>query len=121
MASICRLSKESPDGKNRILFSNPANLEVAEGKAEPGKKRDRQNLTIRMSYDEGRKWPVAKTLEKGPSAYSDLGVAPDGTIYCLYERSTKVNDALASTLTLARFNLEWLSDGKDKFERAAAP
>lgn len=121
MASICRLSKESPDGKNRILFSNPANLEVAEGKAEPGKKRDRQNLTIRLSYDEGRKWPLAKTLEKGPSAYSDLGVAPDGTIYCLYERSTKVKDALASTLTLARFNLEWLSDGKDKFERSAAP
>jgi sialidase-1 len=120
MASICRLSRESDGGRNRILFSNPANLERADGKPRAGQNRDRKNLTVRMSYDEGQSWPVAKALEKGRSAYSDLAVAPDGTIYCLYERSTPVGDILASTLTLARFNVEWLTDGQDKLKRASA-
>ncbi|MEX0676233.1 MAG: sialidase family protein [Pirellulales bacterium] len=120
MASLCRLSKESPDGKNRILFANPANLERAGGKAEPGKSRDRKNLTVRLSYDEAQSWPVAKTLESGPSAYSDLAVGPDGTIYCLYERSSRIDNVFAPSLTLARFNLEWLTDGKDKLSATAA-
>jgi sialidase-1 len=113
MASLCRLSSESSGAKNRILFSNPANLERADGKSEPGKNRDRKNLTVRLSYDEGESWPVAKTLEAGRSAYSDLAVGPDGTIWCLYERTVEVDGKPASTLTLARFNLEWLTGGKD--------
>jgi sialidase-1 len=113
MASLCRLTRESSGGKNRILFSNPANLESADGKARPGLKRDRKNLTVRLSYDEGQTWPIAKTLEPGKSAYSDLAVGPDGTIYCLYERTVKADGKEAATISLARFNLEWLSDGKD--------
>jgi sialidase-1 len=114
MASMCRLTTASSGGKNRVLFSNPANLERADGKPEPGKNRDRQNLTVRLSYDEGESWPVAKTLEAGRSAYSDLAVGPDGTIYCLYERTPRATATAGATLTLARFNLEWLTDGKDK-------
>jgi sialidase-1 len=120
MASMCRFSKAPDDGKNRLLFSNPENLQRVDGKAEPGKNRDRRNLTIKLSYDEAQSWPIAKTLEKGRSAYSDLAVAPDGTIYCLYERSTPVGKRLASTLTLARFNLAWLTDGKDEWIAEAA-
>ena len=48
-------------------------------------------------------------------------MAPDGTIYCLYERAATAKDAQAYTLTLAKFNVEWLTDGQDKFERPAAP
>jgi sialidase-1 len=118
MASLCRLTKESSAGKNRILFSNPANLERADGKPEAGKSRDRKNLTVRLSYDEAQTWPVSKTLEAGRSAYSDLAVGTDGTIYCLYERSTDVEGTLAATITLARFNLEWLTDGKDTLAAA---
>jgi sialidase-1 len=51
-------------------------------------------------------------LEPGYSGYSDLAVLPDGTILCLYERGASRPDFL----TLARFNLEWLTDGKDSFE-----
>jgi len=29
---------------------------------------------IKLSYDEARTWSVSKTLEPGPSAYSDLAV-----------------------------------------------
>lgn len=114
MASMCRFSTTADGGKNRLLFSNPDNLERKDGKAQPGKNRDRRNLTVKLSYDEGQSWPVAKTLEKGRSGYSDLAVGPDGTIYCLYERSTPVGDRLAATLTLARFNLQWLTDGQDQ-------
>jgi sialidase-1 len=113
MASLCRLSNAATGGKSRILFSNPANLERAAGPAEPGKSRDRKNLTIRLSYDESVTWPVAKSLEAGASAYSDLAVGPDGAIYCLYERAQQVEGIFVPSLVLARFNLEWLTDGKD--------
>ena len=42
-------------------------------------------MTLRGSDDEGASWPGQVTLHAGPSAYSDLAVAPDGRILCLYE------------------------------------
>ena len=59
--------------KDRLLFSNPASTK-------------RENMTVRLSYDGGHTWPVAKQLHAGPSAYSCLSVLPDLTIGCLYER-----------------------------------
>jgi sialidase-1 len=116
MASMVRLSSRPEDARNRILFANPDNLERADGKAKPGGSRDRKNLTIKLSEDEGRTWPVSKTLEAGYSAYSDLAVGPDGTIYCLYERGRNAAGNQRPTnyayLTLARFNLEWLTGAK---------
>jgi sialidase-1 len=93
-ASLARLKK-------LLLFSNPDNLTRVDGRDIASK--DRKNLTVRISYDEGASWPVKKTLEPGPSAYSDLAVLRDGTILCFYEA--------ARQLVLARFNLEWLMDG----------
>jgi len=110
MASILRLS-EKPR-KSRILFSNPDNLSRADGNMKIPR-GDRKNLSIRLSYDEGKTWPVKKVFEPGFSAYSDLGAMPDGTILCLYEHGPNRSD----TLTLARFNLEYLTDGKDSYER----
>jgi len=96
------------DGKSLILFSNPHNLEGGRGgKPEPGKSRARQNVSVKISRDEGQTWPVNKTIEPGPSMYSDIGVTQNGTILCFYGRSAKPGFAGAG-LTLARFNLEWL-------------
>lgn len=78
-------------GRDAILFSNPHNPTG----------RERKNLTVKLSTDDGATWSAARTLEAGQSAYSDLAVAPDGTIFCLYER--------AKGLTLARFNRAWLA------------
>ncbi len=95
-------------GQSLLLFSNPHNLEGGrEGTPEPGKSRSRKNLSIKISRDEGRTWPVNKLLENGPSMYSDIAVAQDGTLLCFYGRGSKPGFA-GSTLTLARFNLEWL-------------
>jgi sialidase-1 len=48
--------------------------------------RDRRNLTVKLSYDEGKTWPVSRLIEEGWSGYSDLAVAKDGTIFCFYGR-----------------------------------
>ncbi|MCC6698398.1 MAG: exo-alpha-sialidase [Candidatus Hydrogenedentes bacterium] len=99
-ASALRLSMETEVGKNRILFSNPAS-------------EKRENLTVRVSYDECATWPVGKTLWAGPAAYSDLVVCPDKSIGCLFERG---ENSPYETITFAQFPLEWLTDGKDMME-----
>ena len=60
-----------------------------------------------------RSWPVNKTLEAGPSGYSDLAVLPDGLIACLYERQTVRDGKTVRVITLARMNLAWITDGRD--------
>ncbi len=116
MASVARLSERPKDDRNRVIFANPDNLTRADGRDTPGLRRDRKNLTIKLSYDEARTWPVSKTLEPGPSAYSDLAVGRDGTIFCFYEAAGADGKLSNGRLTLARFNLEWLTDGKDRLK-----
>ena len=93
------------DGK--LLFSNPNPGAPVDGKP----KGARVNLTVRMSSDDGTTWPVARLLHAGPSAYSCLGRLADGTILCLYEGGVK---NASESIKLARFNLEWLTSGRDK-------
>lgn len=97
-ASVIRFTEESHHDKNRILFSNPASQE------------ERIKMTIRLSYDECKTWRVSKLLHQGSSAYSDLAVASDMTICCLYERGEKNP---YEKITFANFNIEWLTDGAD--------
>lgn len=121
MGSLVRFSRKPDHDRNRILFANPHNLERADGKAKEGGSRDRRNLSVKLSYDEGKTWPVSKPVEAGYSAYSDLAVLGDGTILCFYERGREAPAGEESGrkptsydfLTLARFNVEWLTGGKD--------
>jgi sialidase-1 len=97
-ASIQRFTwpdESSTGGRNRILFSIPDHP------------RQRQNMTVRLSYDEGRWWPVAKTIDPGPSAYSDLVIQDDDHIGLLYERGN--NGGIYDI----NFSLAWLTDGAD--------
>ena len=96
-ASLVRFTDKEHHDKNRILFSNPASTK-------------REKMTVRVSYDECQTWTVSKLLNKGPSAYSDLAIAPDMTICCLYERGEKYR---YEKVTFAQFNIEWLSNGAD--------
>ena len=97
-ASFIRYSLASDDSKNRLLFSNPAHTD------------SRVSMTVKLSYDEGKTWPVAKTLHAGPAAYSCLAVLGDGRIACLYEAG---QNSPYETITFERFSLRWLTDGKD--------
>ena len=99
-------------GQNLVLFCNPHNLAKENGKPEPGKNRDRRNVSVKISRDEGQSWPVNKSIEPGPSMYSDIAVTRSGTILCFYGRSGDNQGVAAYTggrLTVARFNLEWLT------------
>jgi sialidase-1 len=112
IAGIVRYSTTNNSNRNRILFCNPNNLDRADGKAEPGKGRDRRNLSVKISYDEANTWPINKTIEPGWSSYSDIAVAKDGTVLCFYGRAKKSTFA-SERLTVARFNLEWVTDIAD--------
>lgn len=91
-----------PSKPGTLIYSNPhtRNLEK-DGTEVPAGRGKRENLSIKLSRDDGKTWPINKTLEPGKSAYSDLAVLPDGTVLCLYER--------ADAITCARFNLEWIN------------
>ena len=65
--------KYSIEGKSILLFSNPAD------------NKKRKNMTVSVSADNGKTWPVKKVIHEGPSAYSCLTVLPNGKIGLLYE------------------------------------
>lgn len=112
-ASIVRLSLKRDSSGNRILFANPDNLSRSDGRSIASK--DRRNLTVRLSYDEAKTWPVKRVLEPGPSGYSDLTVSPNGIIWCFFEAGRSSHERLV----LAKFNLEWLTSGRDSLTRKA--
>lgn len=56
-----------------LLFSNPPSA------------KERINLSVRASLDEGQTWPYLLRLYEGPSAYSDLVDLGNGEIGCLFE------------------------------------
>jgi sialidase-1 len=85
-ASILRL----PGAKNGIAFSNAASTK-------------REKMTVRLSYDDGRTWPVAKELHAGPAGYSCLAALGDGRVACLYEAG---QSRYYETIVLARFKLD---------------
>lgn len=92
-----------------LLFVNPDNLERSAGPAEPGQSRDRRNLTVQLSEDDGATWKLKRVIDSGWAAYADINAAKDGTILCLYERGEPNTDRLRiAALTLVRFPLSWL-------------
>jgi len=98
-ASLVRYSHAAPGSVPRVVFANPVSREEV-----------RRNMTLRSSTDECRTWSAGRTLWPGPAAYSDLAVAPDRTILCLYERG---DEHPYQTLTLARLDLAWVIDGAE--------
>lgn len=73
-ASLRRIRWPGGDGEPGIVaFSNPAH----------GEKRE--NMTLRLSTDDGATWPWSRVLHAGPSAYSCLVALAGGDIGCLFE------------------------------------
>ncbi|WP_406408041.1 exo-alpha-sialidase [Streptomyces halstedii] len=62
----------------------------------------RSNLTVKMSCDNGRTWPIRKVVEPGSAAYSTLTRLPDGRLGLLYERGN------VQAITYSSFDLKWL-------------
>ncbi len=100
-ASIIRYTS-TIDGfaKNRLLFSNAT------------KSNDRENMTVRLSYDEGKTWTEGKTIYSGRSAYSSLTVLKNGDIGLFFEKDGYEENVFV------RFTLDWLTNGEDQLEKA---
>lgn len=96
-ASMIRYSWPVSGDRSRLMFSNPAST-------------GRDHLTVRISYDEGRTWPVSKLLDEGSAAYSCLARLPDGNLGILYERDDY------GKIAFSRFPLTWLNDGEEPTE-----
>ena len=108
-ASIVRYARSLNDPDPRILFSNPD----SEGlKAENPKRagRLRQNLTLRMSSDGAKTWPVSRVIDAGVAGYSDVAVGRDKSIYVLYEEGAIHNSETDNAReVLVHFTLKWLT------------
>lgn len=98
-AGLVRMPDEVTGGKDVLLFSTPDN---------PG--GDRFKMSVWASFDQGKSWPVKRMVYEGPSAYSSLAADKNGTIYLLFENGDK---RPYERVSLARFNLEWLTGKKD--------
>ena len=72
-ASLLRWPFPVEGKKSVLLFANPVS-------------KQRERMTVRVSFDDGRTWPRQLTLHEGPSAYSCLAALDRDTLGCLYER-----------------------------------
>ena len=95
-----------------LLYSSPNTVDRSH--------QARRDVTIRISKDDGKTWPIQKRLHAGPSAYSDLAVLPNGDILCFYERGVEQRFGdhgrpwAYRYLAIAKFDLEWLLKPDDQ-------
>jgi sialidase-1 len=109
--SVERLTTDRDHDRNRLIFSSPAS---------PFRQKEhpygRYNLTVRVSYDEGESWSAGRTVWPHPGSYSDMVVLEDLSICYVYERADKGSTHYWDELHFARFNLEWVTFGRDRVE-----
>lgn len=85
--------------KNRLIFSNA------------NSKNMRENLTIKISYDEGKTWKYSKSVYAGEAAYSSLSILKNGDIGVFFEKDNYKKNVFA------KITLDWLTDGADKLSK----
>ncbi len=88
-ASLLRYSWPEQD-RSRILFLNPAN------------QKSRTGGLLRVSYDEGKTWPIGKTVYADGFAYSCMSRLSDGRIGILFERDNYAK------ISFQAVTLDWL-------------
>lgn len=94
-----------------LLFANPDSTEPR-NPANPDGSWKRQNLSVRISEDDGKTWTAKRVIEPGVSGYSDLAADRDGNVYCVYEDGTPTDRGThVQYLSVARFDLDWIRGG----------
>jgi sialidase-1 len=104
------------DGYDILVYSN---LDTGEGEM-PGSvggsiTREREKITLWVSFDSGESWPVKRLVFDGPAGYSNLaagraGTASEGKIFLLYEGGPAGRN---SAVQVAVCNLSWILEEKD--------
>lgn len=100
---MCGLTRLPVKGRDILIYSN----------ADTPSHR-RIQMTVWVSFDGGKTWPVKRLVHEGPSAYSSLtsgrpGTPSAGWIYLQFEGGTQ--DKYEGAY-VARFNLSWLLDAE---------
>ena len=102
-SSIGGLVRLPVRGRDIILYSNCDTGSSA-----------RRDVTVWVSFDGAKTWPIKRLALEGPSGYSSLaagrpGTPSEGWIYLLLEVGHYDEGA-----SLARFNLSWVLEGEKK-------
>ncbi|MBN2292478.1 MAG: exo-alpha-sialidase [Pirellulales bacterium] len=97
---VCHASGVRYESKKRqsdgfILFVNPAS------------EKQRNQLTVRLSRDNGKTWPFSRLSHAGPAAYSSINLLPDGDIGLLYEGGERHR---YEKMFFVRFPIAWLEN-----------
>jgi sialidase-1 len=76
--------------------------------------RERENMTVWVSFDGGATWPLKRSVFGGTAAYSNLGVGRSGTasqglIFLNYDGGPEGRNTASQ---IAVFNLSWLLNGR---------
>lgn len=70
----------------------------------PGRRDQRNDISVKISFDGGASWPLEKIIKKGPGNYSWMAAGRSGT------PSQGMVFLLSNKDWMARFNLAWLLD-----------
>lgn len=87
-----------PDGaESMVIFANP-------------RATCRENMTLCISFDEGKTYAKTKTVWAGPAAYSSLEFcAADQHFYLMYEKGEEgQKNPYKQGISIAEFDVEWM-------------
>jgi len=111
MGGLIRLPVDELD----ILIYSNLDTDAGELPAEIGstRTRERENITVWVSFDGGTTWPLMRSVYGGPAAYSNLGVgrhgtASEGRIFLNYDGGPAGRNTASQ---IAVFNLAWILNG----------
>jgi len=112
-ASIAAAPHPREPGRSVVLFANPDARSHAHP-VRPNGYKPRENMTVRVSLDDGRTWPIAYVVDPERSAYCDLAAGPGGMVYLVYERGYQPGNNLNTRyVTFVALSLERLLDRPD--------
>jgi sialidase-1 len=97
-----------PDAEG-LVFCSPVPKPKSGEKLFYGSLREREQLTLRSSTDNGQSWAHSRVLEAGWAGYSDLTMTQDGHLLCAYERDRVGGDVGDDRfISVARFKPAWI-------------
>ena len=88
-ASLIRFEKEGENSESNILLFSNANHP-----------KERQNMSVKVSFDDGQTWSKGKTIYAGSAAYSSMTVLKNGEIGVFFEKDNYTENVFV------RFTLE---------------
>ena len=107
-AGLIRYTSPTDGQPPTLLYSHPPSRP---GRTDtPAPRMGGSDLTVYLSRDEGRTWPVSRLVEPGPARYSDLGRDRGTGRFSASIAMVERRDL--EKISVVRFNLAWLLDGQ---------